>query len=311
MRRFLRNLTIKEREGIASSICYFSFLGLHLISIKYLATVKKIDFLTIVTSTGSMVSLISIYRILMSTKKINQNNIEETLLIFNGGIFAFFTFAGTIASLYWISLNKLILILRLYPFLFLVYEYISNSYQIPQHIINCFIFNIICILFNLLNALDEQGPGIFIGLFSIISKVISTKYWKKSTGIKIDLMMFSIAFYSVGIGGYINMTFLGGKYNLDYFDWFLTVLNAFFIYYSRIFVIKVVSSIINVDKIIIMNFFCLNILFFVDFVFFDVKFHISDVIIFLIGIDSIYFIKKLIDRSKMDKIKKLNYFLNE
>ena len=118
--------------------------------------------------------------------------------------------------------------------------------------------NIASNLFILIPTLNEQGPGTFISLLSIFSKVISTKYWKgkDSNGIKIDVMMLSIALYSVGIGYYIILTL---NYNIEYlgkFGWFLTILNGFTIYYTRIFIIQVINKIINIDKIIIINGVC-------------------------------------------------------
>ncbi len=304
MKRFLRNLTLIEREGLASSICYFSFLTFHLISIKYLIIMREIGYLTILSNIGIVIALIWTYRLFMSLKKINQNNILLINLMSNGGIFAFLTFAGTILSLYWISINNLILIFRLYPFLIFINEYISNGYQIPQYIIYSFILNIASILFILIPTLNEQGPGIFIGLLSIFFKVISTKYWKgkDSNGIKIDVMMLSIALYSVGIGYYIILTL---NYNVEYlgkFGWFLTILNGFTIYYTRIFIIQVINKIINIDKIIIINGVCLINLYFIDIFFFNKTFHIVDLTLLIIMLDSLYYIYRLYKKkSEMDK----------
>ncbi len=65
MKRFLRNLTLIEREGLASSICYFSFLTFHLISIKYLIIMREIGYLTILSNIGIVIALIWTYRLIM------------------------------------------------------------------------------------------------------------------------------------------------------------------------------------------------------------------------------------------------------
>ena len=193
MKKFMRSLSINERKGLIYSLVYSCFCFLHILIIKILIQVFDLRYLTILTETGSILTLMSFYRMWRCLNKFTLSTVKDTKIIFSGGILSFATYAGYMASLSWISSTNAILIIRLFPFLLLINEFISGEKKIPRHDFNSLICYIITLLVILLPLLDsDQGLGIFLCLTSVFFKLASSKYWHIAHGISIDLFLLSV-----------------------------------------------------------------------------------------------------------------------
>ena len=303
MKKFMRSLSINERKGLIYSLVYSCFCFLHILIIKILIQVFDLRYLTILTETGSIITLMSFYRMWRCLNKFTQSTVKDTQIIFSGGILSFITYAGYMASLNWVSSTNAILIIRLFPFLLLISDFISGEKKIPTHAFRSLICYIITLLIILLPLLDsDQSPGIFLCLTSVFFKFASSKYWNIAHGITIDLFLLSVGFFSASIGGmslivlYKKMEKIGGL------GWIFIILNALTSYILKIFLIKLLKNNYNNEKLLIFNLIILFLAIPCDYFFFGVKFNYYYLILFALFIDSIFFVKRIIKRSQTEKI---------
>lgn len=299
---FIRSLNIKERKGYIFSICYSCFVFIHLFIVKTVSSKLKIGYLTLITESGSVISLICFYRILMTLQKFKKTNSLEIKKIFHGGIFSFLSYTLIISSLYWSSITITCLMLRLYPFFFLISEYLINDYKFTHNEITSFIISFITSLIIIISSVgSEKTSGLFLGLLGLMFKVIATQYWKLSRGVTIDLLLLSVGFISAGIGGTLMIFTYKKIEKLSPLAWLFIVLNAFATYYTRLFLLKVIKEITNVDKIVILNSLLLIFALPVDYFVFGDKFNWAYLSLILIGINSIFFTQNVFRRGQLAK----------
>ena len=297
MKAFIRKLSIKERKGYMHSIIYSVFCGLHILLTKFILYKLKLNYITLLSLSGSLLILMSFYRIFRSIQKYNALKEKEKLSEFNflEGIYSFITYGGLLASLNWTSLTNVILITRLFPFITMFNRFISESQSIPSMYLYCFFIYIFCfcvIFFPLIGS--EQTPGIFLCLISVIFKFISNKYQYKAKGIKIDIVMLNIGFYSAYIGGILMVIFYNKMEHIGKLLWLLIILNAFTTYIMKIFINKLVKNNLNYRKLLILNLLALIIALPIDVILFNEHFSYFYLILALLSIDIFFFYKKVL-----------------
>lgn len=304
MKPFIRSLNIRERKGYVFSVCYSCFVFFHLFIVKVVSSKLNLGYLTLITESGAVISLICFYRILMTLKKFTKTNSLEIKKILHGGIFSFLSYILIIASLYWSSITITCLMLRLYPFFFLISEYIMNDYELTHSEITSFIISFITGLIIIIStANSEKTAGVFLGLLGLVFKVIATQYWKHSRGVAIDLLLLSVGFISAGVGGVLMVFTYKNIEKLSPLAWIFIVLNAFATYYTRIFLLKVIKVISNVNKIVILNCLLLILALPVDYFVFGDKFNWYYLTLILIGVNSIFFTQNVFRRGQLAKNK--------
>ena len=103
MKAFIRRLSINERKGYMHSIIYSTFCGIHILITKIILNKLKIHYLTLLTLSGSLLILMSFYRIFRSIKKYQAIREKEQLTQVNilQGIYSFIIYGCLLASLNW------------------------------------------------------------------------------------------------------------------------------------------------------------------------------------------------------------------
>ena len=297
MKAFIRKLSIKERKGYMHSIIYSVFSGLHILLTKFILYKLKLNYLTLLSLSGSLLILMSFYRIFRSIKKYNTLKEKEKISDFNflEGIYSFITYGGLLASLNWTSLTNVVLITRLFPFITMFNRFIHESKSIPSYYLYCFFIYIFCfciIFFPLIGS--NQTPGIFLCLISVIFKFVSNKYQYKEKGIKIDIIILNIGFYSAYFGGILMVIFYNKMEYIGKLAWVLIILNAFTTYIMKIFLHKLVKNIFNHRKLLLFNILSLIIALPIDSIIFNEHFSYFYLILILLSIDIFFFYKKAI-----------------
>ena len=301
MKAFLRKLDINERKGYTHSVIYSMFCGIHILITKILLEKTEIHFLTLLSLSGSLLILMSFYRIFRSIKKYKAMKDKEkmTQINFLHGIYSFITYSCLLASLKWTSLSNVTFITRLYPFIAMFNRYISISESIPTHHIYCFIVYIICFLIIFIPLLSSnQAPGIFLCLISSIFKFISNKYWSQSKGIKVDILVLNIGFHSACIGGFLMVILYNKMEYIGKWLWCLIILNAFTTYYMKIFFNKLIKNNSNNQKLLIFNLMILIFTLPIDYTLFKEKFGYYYLVLICLSIDLFFFYKKVIKPKK-------------
>ena len=165
MKAFLRTLNSKEIKGYVFSLYYTFFLLTHLFLVKLLQIHYNISYLTLLTHTGSIISLMSFYRIFMTLNKIATTSSLDFMQMFHGGFFSFMSYAFITLSLYYLSVTNFMLIFRLYPFIFLFAVYGLDNSPITQNEFVCFIVSLLLIFVILIPGMDNQ---LIIGVVIVI-----------------------------------------------------------------------------------------------------------------------------------------------
>lgn len=297
MKAFIRTLSINERKGYMHSIIYSSFCGLHLLLSKIILNKSHIHYLTLLSLSGSLLILMSFYRIFRSMKKLKAMKEKEDYnqYSFLGGIFSFITYGGLLAALNFTSLTNVVLIIRLFPFIAIFKGFISESISIPSYHLYCFLAYLFCFLIIFIPLMGtDQAPGIFLCLISVIFKFIANKKGYRAKGIKIDIIVSTIGFYSALFGGILMIMIYNKMEHISKFLWFLIILNAFTTYIMKIFLNKLLKNKSNFNKLLILNIVLLIIAFPLDLIIFKVKFSFFYLVLVLLSIDIFYFYKKVI-----------------
>ena len=297
MKAFIRKLSINERKGYMNSIIYSIFCGIHLLTTKIILKKLKIHYLTLLSLSGSLLILMSFYRIFRSFKKYQAIKEKEKLIqiSFLHGIYSFIIYGGILASLNWTSLTNIVIIARLFPFLVMFNRFISESESIPSHHLYCFLGYIFCFLMIFVPLLStEQAPGIFLCLISIFFKFISNKFWSKAKGIQVDILVLHIGFYSAYVGGLLMVIIYNQMEHIGKLLWFLIILNAFTTYIMKIFLHKLIKNKRNNYKLLILNIIVLYLTIPIDLIIFKEKFSYYYLVLFILFIDRFFFHKKVI-----------------
>ena len=302
MKAFIRTLSIKERKGYMHTIIYSVFCGLHILITKFILYKLKLNYITLLSLSGSLLILMSFYRIFRSIKKYNALE-KEKLSEFNflEGIYSFITYGGLLASLNWTSLTNVVLITRLFPFISIFNRFISESESIPSFYLYGFFIYIFCFFIIIIPLLgSEQAPGILLCLISVIFKFISNKYQKKTKGIKIDMLILNIGFYSAYFGGILMVIFYNKMEHIGKLLWLLIILNAFTTYIMKIFLNKLINNNLNYTKLLVFNLMALLFALPIDLILFNEHFSYFYILLFLLSIDIFFFYKNVIKTKDND-----------
>ena len=297
MKAFIRRLSINERKGYLHSIIYSTFCGIHILITKIILNKLKIHYLTLLTLSGSLLILMSFYRIFRSIKNYQAIREKEQLTQVNilQGIYSFIIYGCLLASLNWTSLTNVVLITRLFPFIVMFNNFISESKSIPSYHLYCFLAYIFCFLMIFIPLLNtNQAPGIFLCLISVIFKFITNKFWSKAKGIKVDILVLNIGFYSAYIGGILMVIIYDKMQHIGKLGWFLIILNALATYNMKIFLNKLIKNKRNNQKLLILNIMILIIALPIDLLFFKERFSYYYFVLVFLSIDIFFFYKKVI-----------------
>lgn len=298
MKAFIRTLSIKERKGYMHTIIYSVFCGLHILITKFILYKLKLNYITLLSLSGSLLILMSFYRIFRSMNKYKAIKEREkiTQIHLLKGIYSFISYGGLLASLNWTSLTNIVLISRLFPFISMFNRIISQSESIPSYHLYCFLAYIFCFLIIFIPLIkSDQAPGIFLCLISVIFKFISNKYWStKTKGIKVDIIVLIIGFYSAFFGGILMIIFFQKMEHIGKMLWFLIILNAFTTYTMKIFLNKIIKNNSNNQKLLLFNLVILIIAFPIDLILFKESFSSFYLVLVLLFIDIFFFYKKVI-----------------
>ena len=297
MKAFIRRLSINERKRYMLSIIYSTFCGIHILITKIILIKLKIHYLTLLTLSGSLLILMSFYRIFRSIKKYQAIKEKEQLTQVNilQGIYSFIIYGSLLASLNWTSLTNVVLITRLFPFIVMFNNFISESKSIPSYHLYCFLAYIFCFLMIFIPLLNtNQAPGIFLCLISVIFKFITNKFWSQAKGIKMDILVLNIGFYSAYIGGILMVIIYDKMQHIGKLGWFLIILNALATYNMKIFLNKLIKNKRNNQKLLILNIMILIIALPIDLLFFKERFSYYYFVLVFLSIDIFFFYKKVI-----------------
>ena len=297
MKAFIRRLSINERKGYMHSIIYSTFCGIHILITKIILNELKIHYLTLLTLSGSLLILMSFYRIFRSIKKYQAIKEKEQLTQANvlQGIYSFIIYGGLLASLNWTSLTNVVLITRLFPFIVMFNNFISESKSIPSYHLYCFLAYIFCFLMIFIPLLNtNQAPGIFLCLILIIFKFIKNKFWSQAKGIKMDILVLNIGFYSAYIGGILMVIIYDKMQHIGKLGWLLIILNALATYNMKIFLNKLIKNKRNNIKLFILKIMILIIALPIDLLFFKERFSYYYFVLVFLYIDIFFFYKKVI-----------------
>ena len=299
MKAFIRRLSINERKGYTHSIIYSTFCGIHILITKIIVNKLKIHYLTLLTLFGSLLILMSFYRIFRSIKKYQAIREKEQLTQVNilQGIYSFIIYGSLLASLNWTSLTNVVLITRLFPFIVMFNNFISESKSIPSYHLYCFLAYIFCFLMIFIPLLNtNQAPGIFLCLISVIFKFITNKFWSQAKGIKVDILVLNIGFYSAYIGGILMVIIYDKMQHIGKLGWFLIILNALATYNMKIFLNKLIKNKRNNQKLLILNIMILIIALPIDLLFFKERFGYYYFVLVFLSVDIFFFYKKVIKK---------------
>ena len=177
MKAFIRKLSIKERKGYVNSIIYTIFSFLHIIITKSIFYHSKISFITLIFISGSLLIMMSFYRIFRLMKKFKSIQKENIKMNFMVGLTSFLSFFFLIASIDSTSLTNIVFISRLYPFLVMLNHTLTKPENISNHQLVSFIIYFFSFLIIFFPALyQDTGFGVVYALLSIIFKFSSLTY---------------------------------------------------------------------------------------------------------------------------------------
>lgn len=294
MKAFIRKLSIKERKGFLNSMIYSLFSFLNLLLTKSILNHKKISYITLIFISGSLLTLMSIYRIFRSMKKFKSNKKENLKINFIVGAISFLSYFFLTTSVDTTSLTNIVFISRIYPFLLMMNRILTDNASISSQKIISFLIYIVSFLIIFFPALyRESGFGVLFCLISVILKFSSFKYLTKAKGINIDLLMLNIGFYNAFFGGIIVITTFDKIEHIGKIKWILIILNAFMTYFMKIFMNKVLKGERNEQKLIILNILVLIFVMPIDYYTFGQVFYYNYLVIVFSFIEVYFFYKKI------------------
>lgn len=303
MKAFIRKLSIKERKGYTYSIIYSIFYGLHILITKIILYKLKIHYLTLLSLSGSLLILMSFYRIFRSIKKFQSLKEKDKLnqIDILQGICSFIVYGSLLASLNWTSLTNVVLISRLFTFIIMFNTFIKESESIPSYYLYCFLgylFPFLMIFIPLLSK--NQAPGIFCCLISVIFAFILSKYFSQAKGIRVDIIALNIGFYSSYLGGILMIILYNKMEHISKLLWVLIILNTFTAYCMNIFLHKLVKNKTNYQKLLILNLMTLTIVLPIDLFLFKENFSYNYYLLLILFLDIFFFYKKVIKSKEND-----------
>ena len=294
MKAFFRKLSIEERKGFINSIIYSIFSFLHILLTKTILYNSKISFITIIFISGSLLIMMSFYRIFRLMKKFESNKKENIKINFILGFNLFLSYFCIISSVNTTSLTNVVFIFRLYSFLLMINKILKNKKNISSHKLSSFIIYFICFLFIFFPALyHDPGYGVLFCLISIIFKFSSYKYLSNAKSINVDLIMLNIGFYSAFFGGIIIITTFDQIEYVGKIMWILIILNAFVTYFMKIFLHKILKGDTNERILILLNVILLFFTLPIDFFLFGQIFYYNYLLLLFSFVEIYFFYKEV------------------
>ncbi|MCQ2816474.1 MAG: hypothetical protein MJ252_04320 [archaeon] len=294
MKKLFRKLNIKERKAIIFSMCYTVFTFFHFVTVKILDTKIKL-------------SLICFIRISMTVNKLIALKKEDFLPLFKNGFLSFISYAFQMYSIYLLSLTNLSIIIRLFPFLFLLTSNLNDQYVIHNDLRISFFFSLLMFFIILLRNIDGTYIlGIFTCLLSIIFKVISCLSWKGSKGVMKDFLLLDIGYLSSGVGLVFIIFLRNQMENISSIAWIFLIFNALTIYYKKIFLLKLLSNNDNIDKIIIYNIAMILLNLVLDVFIFGYTYDGYYLALIVLVINSFFFCQSVLRKLQKKREKELN-----
>jgi hypothetical protein len=303
MKAFIRKLSIKERKGFLNSMIYSLFSFINLLLTKLILNHGKISYITLIFISGSLLTMMSIYRIFRLMKKFKSNKKENLKINFIVGAISFLSYFFLTTSVDTTSLTNIVFISRIYPFLLMMNRILTDNASISSQKIISFLIYIVSFLIIFFPALyRESGFGVLFCLISVILKFSSFKYLTKAKGINIDLLMLNIGFFNAFFGGMIVITTFDKVESVGKLKWILIILNAFMTYYMKIFINKVLKGDANEQKLLIFNVLSLIFAFPIDYFSFGQTFYYNYLVLIFSFIEIFFFYKKIKKVIKSDAI---------
>ena len=292
MKAFIRRLSIRERKNYIYSIIYALFSFFHILLTKTILYNSKITYLTLITLTGSLLIMMSFYRIFRSFKKFQIIKKEGKEINFAEGFNSFISYFCSIAALDSTSLTNVIFIDHLFPILLFFNRSISKTENISSHQLASFIIYIFCFLFIFIPALyKDPGPGVVLYLLSVIFKFAANKYGHNSKDMDVDLLMLNIGFYNVVIGGILMVIWFDQVEIFGKLIWFLILLNALTSYVMKIFLNKVLKGNNNEQNLMILNIIIMIFAVPIDYYFFKQIFYYNYLVLLFSSVEIFFFYK--------------------
>ena len=296
MKAFIRKLSIKERKGYVNSIIYTIFSFLHIIITKSIFYHSKISFITLIFISGSLLIMMSFYRIFRLMKKFKSIQKENIKMNFMVGLTSFLSFFFLIASIDSTSLTNIVFISRLYPFLVMLNHTITKPENISNHQLISFIIYFFSLLIIFFPALyQDTGFGVVYALLSIIFKFSSLTYLSNAKGLNVDLLMLNIGFFNAFFGGLIVVTTFDEIEHVGKFMWILIILNALCTYFMKIFLNKVLKGNGGEQKLMFLSVIALIFIIPFDFYVFEQSFYYNDLVL-IFSFTEIYFFYKTVKK---------------
>ena len=296
MKAFIRKLSIKERKGYVNSIIYTIFSFLHIIITKSIFYHSKISFITLIFISGSLLIMMSFYRIFRLMKKFKSIQKENIKMNFIVGLNSFLSFFFLIASIDSTSLTNIVFISRLYPFLVMFYHTLTKPENISNHQLISFIIYFFSFLIIFFPALyQDTGFGVVYALLSIIFKFSSLTYLSNAKGLNVDLLMLNIGFFNAFFGGLIVVTTFDEIEHVGKFMWILIILNALCTYFMKIFLNKVLKGNGGEQKLMFLSVIALLFIIPFDFYVFEQPFYYNDLVL-IFSFTEIYFFYKTVKK---------------
>ena len=296
MKAFIRKLSIKERKGYVNSIIYTIFSFLHIIITKSIFYYSKISFITLIFISGSLLIMMSFYRIFRLMKKFKSIQKENIKMNFMVGLTSFLSFFFLIASIDSTSLTNIVFISRLYPFLVMLNHTLTKPENISNHQLVSFIIYFFSFLIIFFPALyQDTGFGVVYALLSIIFKFSSLTYLSNAKGLNVDLLMLNIGFFNAFFGGLIVVTTFDEIEHVGKFMWILIILNALCTYFMKIFLNKVLKGNGGEQKLMFLSVIALLFIIPFDFYVFEQPFYYNDLVL-IFSFTEIYFFYKTVKK---------------
>ena len=296
MKAFIRKLSIKERKGYVNSIIYTIFSFLHIIITKSIFYHSKISFITLIFISGSLLIMMSFYRIFRLMKKFKSIQKENIKMNFMVGLNSFLSFFFLIASIDSTSLTNIVFISRLYPFLVMLNHTLTKPENISNHQLVSFIIYFFSFLIIFFPALyQDTGFGVVYALLSIIFKFSSMTYLSNAKGLNVDLLMLNIGFFNAFFGGLIVVTTFDEIEHVGKFMWILIILNALCTYFMKIFLNKVLKGNGGEQKLMFLSVIALLFIIPFDFYVFEQPFYYNDLVL-IFSFTEIYFFYKTVKK---------------
>ena len=294
MKAFIRKLSIKERRGFVNSIIYTIFSFLHIIITKTILFNSKLSFITIIFISGSLIIMMSFYRIFRLMKKFKTNKKENIKINFIVGLNSFISYFCLIAAIDSTSLTNIVFITRLYPFLVMLIRIISKTENFSNRYLINFLIYIFSFFFIFIPALfRESGFGVVFCLISVIFKFSSLKYLSNAKSLNVDLLMLNVGFYNAFFGGLIIITTFDKMESVGKLMWILIILHALTIYFMKIFMNKVLKGNANEQKLMILLVFINFLILPFDFYIFGQIFYYNYLVILFSFVEFFFFYKKV------------------